>query len=702
MIISCLFSLLLVSAIVCVVIGLKMKNVTLTRYNNFINEQVKTINSALDMFIKNGKNIANTLAINSFFTNANEDSFPAYFRNFRLADMEGEQLSYAKEAQRLLQITEGTYDEIVDAFMGTKWGTHITYNDSKTPNGYDPRTRPWFKAAMQNTNEVVLTPSYLSTVGSVVVAFAKAVINPNTNEVIGVLAVEVSLEKLEKFMNSIKLGETGYCLLIEEDQTILVDPKRQDIVAKKIAESGMAEYKKILTTSKDTLFTMTLDGTKWQAKTYDATAINGTIVALVAESELLLLFNSLIKNMLIITVILGLVMTGVSIFFSRKLKNYFDRLEIIFKKIAKGDTKARVNYKKNDEIGQLMGYFDKSLENMGGMLSTLKDAMVKIVEIDDILTTDMDKTTDATHQITYNISSLKDEVLRQASSVQEILSTVEQSIRIIQLLDSSIETEENNVKQSVQQMDRITEKITNIASMLKANNQLIKTLVSKTVTGKEGARTTNQVISQIAERSDSLLEASLVIQNIASQTNLLAMNAAIEAAHAGESGKGFAVVADEIRKLAEESNMQGKQIALVLKETIEVIKNLIVAGSGAEKVFDEVHALTRDISSREDLIEKELKEQTKGTNIARDVMQTIQDAGAGIKDGSSEMLDGNNAVLNEMKKLDALTRIINETMENIANDAGQITEKIVSANDKALKNKESVASITAIMNNFEI
>ena len=251
-------------------------------------------------------------------------------------------------------------------------------------------------------------------------------------------------------------------------------------------------------------------------------------------------------------------------------------------------------------------------------------------------------------------------------------------------------------------MDRITEKITNIASMLKANNQLIKTLVSKTVTGKEGARTTNQVISQIAERSDSLLEASLVIQNIASQTNLLAMNAAIEAAHAGESGKGFAVVADEIRKLAEESNMQGKQIALVLKETIEVIKNLIVAGSGAEKVFDEVHALTRDISSREDLIEKELKEQTKGTNIARDVMQTIQDAGAGIKDGSSEMLDGNNAVLNEMKKLDALTRIINETMENIANDAGQITEKIVSANDKALKNKESVASITAIMNNFEI
>ncbi len=701
-ILSCIVSLLLISTMICMIIGIKMKGVTLARYNNFINEQVKTINTALDMFVKNGKNVSSVLSLNKLLTGANEDSFPAYFRNFRLDDMEGEMRAYAEEAKALMQATEGTYDEIVDVFMGTKWGTYITWDDSTISKGYDPRTRPWFKAGMQNINEVVLTPSYLSTVGQVVIAFAKAVINPKTKEVVGVVAVEVSLEKLEKFMNSIKLGKTGYCLLIEEDSTILVDPKRQNVVAKKISESGVAEYNSILTIPKGELFNMTLGGVKWQAKTYEATAINGTIVALVENSELLLLFNSLIKNMVLITIILSLLMVGISIVFSRKLKKYFDKLEIIFKKIAKGDTRARVHYETSDEIGHLMGYFDESLEHMGEMLITLKNAMIKIVEIDAILTSNIDKATDASQQITYNIENLKNEMLRQASSVQEILSTVEQSIRIIQLLDSSIESEEMNVSQSLQQMDTIAEKIKNIAGTLKANNELIKILLSKTINGKEGARTANQVITQIAERSDSLLEASLVIQNIASQTNLLAMNAAIEAAHAGESGKGFAVVADEIRKLAEESNMQGKQIALVLKETIDVIKNLIVAGSGAEKIFDEVYTMTCDISDREDLIEKELKEQTKGTDITRGMMRTIKDVGAGIKDGSSEMRDGNNAVLDEMKKLDALTRIINETMENITNDATEITKKILGANKKTQKNKESVDSINEIMNKFEI
>ena len=151
--------------------------------------------------------------------------------------------------------------------------------------------------------------------------------------------------------------------------------------------------------------------------------------------------------MTIITILLIFLVVGISIVLSRKLKKYFDKLEIIFQKIAKGDTKARVNYETNDEIGRLMRYFDESLEHMGNMLVTLKEAMIRIVEVDDILVTDMDKATDASHQIKYNIESLKDEILRQASSVQEILSTVEQSIRIIQLLDSSIESEEISVSE---------------------------------------------------------------------------------------------------------------------------------------------------------------------------------------------------------------------------------------------------------------
>lgn len=130
--------------------------------------------------------------------------------------------------------------------------------------------------------------------------------------------------------------------------------------------------------------------------------------------------------------------------------------------------------------------------------------------------------------------------------------------------------------------------ISSISKMLNESAGVVQELYEKTVKGKEEALEANVDVQKLAEQSDNLLEASTVIQNIANQTNLLAMNAAIEAAHAGESGKGFAVVADEIRKLAEESNAQGKKIAKTIKESIEIISSLMQSGSTAENVFSEV------------------------------------------------------------------------------------------------------------------
>ena len=685
------------SVVICAIIGLQMHRSTLRRYNRFISRELFTIDKVLTSFVDNGINIATFLSKQKLLQEIGEGYLPNFTKN-GLNDLSEENRFYYRDVNDLLSSIHDTYPEIVEAYAGTKWGTFVGLNKYDL-KGYDPRTRTWYKDAIAKPDEVILTKAYFSQTNEPVITFAKAI--KYKNDIIGVIGLDVSLTNLASFMTSIKIGKSGYCLLLQNDGTILVDPYHADVVFKNTKDCGIPSYMTIGTTGEEP-FNLEIDGVVYQGQAYDVKALNGKVVAFVERSELLEIFNRLLFSMLIIT--LGLFVLGfiASFILSKLLKEYFSRMEAVFKKIAKGDTTARINYKTNDEIGLLMGYFDESIEHMSILLGILAKETDQMEKIGTTLSVDMDKTATAAQQVTNHVNGIKDEILRQASSVAEILATVEQSINIIKLLDSSIESQNTSVSNGVHQMEGMTVSIKTITEMLAKNNQLIKDLCEKTIQGKDGARTANEVVGQIAEKSDSLLEASLVIQNIASQTNLLAMNAAIEAAHAGESGKGFAVVADEIRKLAEESNMQGKQIANVLKETIEVIKHLIEAGHGAESIFDEVYELTNNISCQEDLIEKELKEQAEGTSIALEMMKDIKEVALGIKDGSTEMLEGNEAVADEMKKLDSLTRIISDSMSEMSNGAVEITNTIIEANDITQQNKASIDNLVSVMDKFKL
>ncbi len=690
------------SVIVCAIIGMQMYTSTYQQYSAFAQNEVKTVKQILDVFMEIGEMQAVSLSEMKIMRRLNATNLPNYTLDvpFNFANTDEEQ--FYKNIKNMFDSIKLAYPELVEVFVGSKWQTFAISNDTANLTGVDPLKRPWYIKAIQDPEHSVVTPIYRSISDDMVITFAKAIKAENGSEIIGAVGVDISLENLVALMEKIKIGKNGYCLLVENTGTVIVDPKHENLAAKKISECGIPCYNKIQSAKNDDIFDMEIDGKSFKASVHAADQINSKLVVLVERSELLETFNQLLSNMVVITLILLVLALFASLVFSKVLKKYFGDLEFIFKKIAKGDTKIRVNYQSNDEIGQLMSYFDESLEHMHVMIKTLVEQLTTMNAIGLTLSQDMAKTLQLTSNSTGSIENLKDEILRQASSVQEILSTVEQSIRIIQLLDSSIESQTTSVDESANQMQKMTNNIHAITDMLKRNNEVIKILLNKTVAGKEGTKKANEVVSQIAERSDSLLEASLVIQNIASQTNLLAMNAAIEAAHAGESGKGFAVVADEIRKLAEESNMQGKQIASVLKETIDVIQHLIEAGAGAESIFDEVHSLTTNISQQEDFIEAELQGQQESTSIAFDVMKNIRDEGFNIKAGSSEMFEGNTAVLDEMKKLDVLTRIISESMQEIMEGAKEITKVIDEANNMTQKNKNSIEEITKIADNFEV
>lgn len=375
-----------------------------------------------------------------------------------------------------------------------------------------------------------------------------------------------------------------------------------------------------------------------------------------------------------------------------------------FEKIAEGDGDLTIKMptKGKNELAQLAVLFNKTIEKIRAAINSVAHESINLENVGQHLESNIEQTATAIHGISNNVQHLKQEALTQAGSITQTAVTMEKIIKTIQQLDNDIETQASNVVQSSASIEEMTANITSVTKTLEKNASVIHELTSATAKGNDVIRQANDITQKLINESDVLLEASSVIEHIASQTNLLAMNAAIEAAHAGEAGKGFAVVADEIRKLAEESSLQGKTITSTLQEFNTEIETLATSSKNVEQEFEKIFKYAQEVNELSTQINQNMIEQENGSNEILLAMNDINTITTKVKEGSKEMLQGSKEVQHEMHRLDSLTQDLTVNMNDISFETTQINDAIQKATSVTQNNVESIQRLALEVKKFKI
>jgi len=408
----------------------------------------------------------------------------------------------------------------------------------------------------------------------------------------------------------------------------------------------------------------------------------------------------LIASLLGISVLFVLI---VSIFMLSNVSGRIKEVSAGMKNVSSGDADLTrtVGSRKNDELGQLTGYFNDFVTMLRGIIDRVKTEVHSLSEGMIQLSSNTEETAGAIRQITANIESLKIQSINQSSSVTESSNTVELIARNIVQLYKLIERQADGVASSSSAIEQMVASIQSVTGNIERMGTYYEKLLGKSDSGRGAIETVGTQIKEIDAQSENLEEANSLIAGIAAQTNLLAMNAAIEAAHAGEAGQGFAVVADEIRKLAENAALQSKTIARNIKGIRTTIDAVVSSSGLSARTFEEMLEQIRILSRLEEEIKYSMQEQSAGSVLILQSLAGINDVTADVRHSAQEMQDGSNTVLLEMRRLLQLSSELENGMSEMAAGAEEIRRAAQDTNDLSITAARSVQAVATEMTQFK-
>lgn len=432
--------------------------------------------------------------------------------------------------------------------------------------------------------------------------------------------------------------------------------------------------------------------------------LDGILCVDISLEQYQAMMRSQLMSFLAIFLLGMLVVVPLATVLSRGINRPLRQTIVALREISQGagDLTNRLDVRGRDELGQLAEAFNLTLERIRTLVVSIQERGQALSATGVELAANMQMTASSVEEISSNVRQVNERVDIQSDSVVRTHQTVEDMMVSLRRLDTLIDEQAAQMNRSSATIGGMLDGVAQVTRSLGENARNMEALAAASSSGRSELADVVGKIRDVARESEGLVEISRIIESIAAQTNLLAMNAAIEAAHAGVHGRGFRVVADEIRKLAESAAAQAMTISTSLRNVQGAMGGIHLATESVMTTFEGIDGRIQQVSDRELDIREAMDGQVAGSQVIQETVRHLELISAEVKGGSNAMLKGAQGVLHESATLEQVTQDVTLSMREISLGVDEIARAMQFVNANSEANKADIERLMGEVGKFRV